>query len=167
MSLPVGSLVLTLMSCDMCECVWYGSTWSGYMPSNVVQCQSHWAVAILWLYADGHVHHWCCSKDPSTMQLLIDTTTVLQYMLSPCASLSTKTWKCMGQEVWLHAYLTQALGGGDIRKRETLDRRLCGPERQSWSYTDKKILSTLPGIKPPFLDQPAIHFASTLNELDS
>jgi len=30
------------------------------------------------LYADGHVHHWCGSKDPSTVQLLIDTTTVLQ-----------------------------------------------------------------------------------------
>ena len=28
----------------------------------------------------------------------------------------------------------------------------------------KKILSPLPGIKPPFLDQPAIHFATTLTE---
>jgi len=29
------------------------------------------------LYAYSHVHHWCGSKDPSTVQLLIDTT-VLQ-----------------------------------------------------------------------------------------
>jgi len=30
------------------------------------------------LHADDHVCHWCGSKDPSTAQLLIDTTTVLQ-----------------------------------------------------------------------------------------
>jgi len=30
------------------------------------------------LYADGHVQHWRGSKDPSTVNLLIDTTTVLQ-----------------------------------------------------------------------------------------
>jgi hypothetical protein len=29
--------------------------------------------------------------------------------------------------------------------------------------TEKKILSPLSGIKPPFLDQPAIHFASILS----
>jgi len=27
-----------------------------------------------------------------------------------------------------------------------------------------KILSLLPGIKPPFIDKPAIHFATTLTE---
>jgi hypothetical protein len=29
--------------------------------------------------------------------------------------------------------------------------------------TEKKNLSPLSGIKPPFLDQPAIHFANILN----
>jgi len=48
-------------------------------------CQSHSQLKQLCanelcnrLYADGHVHHWCGSKDPSRMQSLIDTTTVLQ-----------------------------------------------------------------------------------------
>ena len=30
------------------------------------------------LFTSGHVRHWRGSKDPSTVQLLIDTTTVLQ-----------------------------------------------------------------------------------------
>jgi len=42
-----------------------------------------------------------------------------------------------------------------------------GPERQFWSYRENKILSPLPGIKPQFLDQPAIHFATTPTELVS
>jgi hypothetical protein len=35
------------------------------------------------------------------------------------------------------------------------------------SFGEKKILSPLSRIKPPFLDQPAIHFATTLTELVS
>jgi hypothetical protein len=74
-----------------------------------------------------------------------------------------------GQEVWLHAYLTLAPGGGEIRKKEIgpkcwLDKSLGGPERQSWSYTDKKILSPFPRIKPPLLYQPAIHSVTTLSQ---
>jgi hypothetical protein len=48
------------------------------------------------LYADSPVHHWCCSEDPSTVQLLIDTTAVLQYILSLCASLSTHNENILG-----------------------------------------------------------------------
>jgi len=39
------------------------------------------------LYADGHVQHWCGSKDQSTVQLFIDTT-VLQERLNPSVALS-------------------------------------------------------------------------------
>jgi len=79
MSLPVGSPVLTVMSgCDMdllavgnclqmrCN-VNHTVRWSNYMPSS--QCSK--------LYADGHVPQWCGSKDPSRVQLFMDTT-VLQ-----------------------------------------------------------------------------------------
>jgi prepilin-type processing-associated H-X9-DG protein len=41
------------------------------------------------LYADGHVQHWRDSKIPCKVQLLIDTTTVLQEGLSPRAAHST------------------------------------------------------------------------------
>jgi len=79
MSLPGGSPVLTLMSgCDMdllgvgncsqmrCN-VNHTVSWSNSVPTSL--CNR--------LYADGHVQHWCGSKHPSTVQLLIDTT-VLQ-----------------------------------------------------------------------------------------
>jgi len=53
------------------------------MPLNEVQCQSHSEPKQLFptnlcnrLYADGHVCHWCGSKDPSTVQLLIVSTNV-------------------------------------------------------------------------------------------
>ena len=55
------------------------------LPSNEVQCQSYSEMKQLCvskpvqqIIADGQVHHWCGSKDPSTVQLLRDTTTVLQ-----------------------------------------------------------------------------------------
>jgi hypothetical protein len=38
--------------------------------------------------------------------------------------------------------------GEGKRPKYSLDRRLGGPERQSSSYIDKKILSASPGIKP-------------------
>ena len=44
---------------------------------------------------------------------------------------------------------------------------LGGTERQFWSYRKKELLSPLSRIKPPFFDQPAIHFDTTLIELAS
>jgi len=79
MSLPVGSPVLTLMSgcdtdllgvvnCPQMRCNFnHTVSWSNSVSTSL--CNR--------LYADGHVHYWCGSKDPSTVQLLIDTT-VLQ-----------------------------------------------------------------------------------------
>jgi len=80
MSLPGGSPVLTLMS---------GSDMDILGVSNCPQMRWNFNHTVSWsnsvptslcnrLYADGHVHHWCGSEDPSTVQLLIDTTTVLQ-----------------------------------------------------------------------------------------
>jgi len=76
MSLHAGSPVLTLMSaCDMdllgvgkypqmrCN-VNHTVRWSNSVPT--ILCNR--------LYADGHVPHWFGSKEPSTVQLLIDTT---------------------------------------------------------------------------------------------
>jgi len=80
MSQPGESRVLTLISgCDMdllgvrnfpqlrCN-VNQTVKWSSSVPMSL--CNR--------LYADGHIHHCCGSKDPSTVQLLTDTTTVLQ-----------------------------------------------------------------------------------------
>jgi hypothetical protein len=79
MSLPVGSAVLTVMGgCDM-ELLGVGNcpqmrcnvnhtvSWSNSVPT--ILCNR--------LHTYGHVQHWCGSKDPSTVQLLTDTT-VLQ-----------------------------------------------------------------------------------------
>jgi len=80
MSLPGGSPVLKLMSerdmdvlgvgnCPQMRCnVNHTVSGSNSVPTSL--CNR--------LYAVGHVQHWCTSKDPSTVQLLIDTTTVLQ-----------------------------------------------------------------------------------------
>ena len=69
MSLPGGNPVRTPMSgCDM-DLIGVG---------NCPQMRCKPTSLYNRLYADGHVHHWCGSKDPSTVQLLIDTTTVLQ-----------------------------------------------------------------------------------------
>jgi len=84
MSVPGRSTVLThttdfISGCDMdligvgncpqmrCN-VNYTVRWSNSVPTSLCDI----------LYTDGHVCHWCGSKDPSTAQLFIDTTTVLQ-----------------------------------------------------------------------------------------
>jgi hypothetical protein len=79
MSLPVGSAVLTVMSgCDT-DLLGVGNCLQ--MRCNVNHSELKQLVITSLcnrLYADGCVHHWCGSKDPCTVQLLTDTTTVLQ-----------------------------------------------------------------------------------------
>jgi len=92
------------------------------------------------LYADGHVQHWCGSKDQSTVQLFIDTTTVLHERLNPSVALSITPYLLPPpyvymevQEVWFHPYLTLASGGCDIRNRET------GPRtHQTWGWVGQR-----------------------------
>jgi len=80
------------------ECVWYGTFRLGTFTQ--MRCNANYRVS--WcnyvatslcnkLYAGGHVHYCCGSRDPSTVQLLIDTTTVLHEKISPSASLGTTT----------------------------------------------------------------------------
>jgi hypothetical protein len=76
----------------------------------------------------------------------------------------------------LYAYLTVAQGGGEwfasdsgnIRKGET-DRSTDwtggrAGHRGSVGATEKRNSLSLTQVKPPSLDQPAIHFASTLSQ---
>jgi hypothetical protein len=148
--------ILEVGNCPQMRCnVNRTVSWSNSVPTSL--CNK--------LYADGHVQHWCGSKGPSTVQLLIDTT-VLQERVSLSASLSSSPWKHMGAGGMIpHRFKPGTRWRWHEegnRLKYWLDRRLGGPEMQSWSYSDKKILSHLPRIKPPFLDQPATDFASTL-----
>ena len=90
MSLTVGSPVLTLMSgCDM-DLLGVGN-WR-QMMRNVIHrmINNQFCSTSLCnrLYADGHVSHWCGSKNPRTVELLIDNKCIA-LRLSPCASFST------------------------------------------------------------------------------
>jgi len=79
MSLPVGSPVLTYCSgCNMDLLAVGDFPQMGCNVNNSELEQLCGNELCNRLYADGHVHHWCGSEDPSTVQLLIDTTTVLQ-----------------------------------------------------------------------------------------
>jgi prepilin-type processing-associated H-X9-DG protein len=72
MSVPVGSPVLTIMSgCDM-DLLQVGNCPQMRCNINHPVSGSNSVPTTLYntLYADGHVHHRCGSKDPSTVQLL-------------------------------------------------------------------------------------------------
>ena len=103
------------------------------------------------LYTNGHVNQWCGCKDPSTLQLLTDTTT-LQYRLSPNASLSTTTWKHMAAGGFIPRIFNPGTRrwhfGEGKRPKYSLDRRLGGPDRQSSNYIHKKVLTASSGFKP-------------------
>jgi len=78
--------LLGVCNCPQMRCnVNLTVSWSNSVPTSL--CNT--------LYACGHVHYWCGSKDPSTVPLLIDTT-LLQYRPRPCASISPTPSKCMG-----------------------------------------------------------------------
>ena len=150
------------------EWVWYGYTWRGNCPH--IRCNvkytASWSSSVpkslcYRLYTDDHVHNWCGSKHPSTLQLLVDTRSVLQWRLSPSASLSTKTWKYMRRIPCLFNPSTRWRWHWEEGNRLTR-QELGGSKRQFWSHREKIILSPMPRIKPPFPDKPTIHFVTTL-----
>jgi len=158
MSLPAGSPVLTLMSgCDMdllgvdnypqrrCN---INHTVSGCNSVSTSLCNR--------LYADGQVQHWCGSKDPSTLQLLIGKTTVLQENLSLSASLSTTPWKHMGTGGMIPCIFNPSTRWGwryeeGNRPKYSLDWSLGWPARQSEAIEKRKFsLSCSCSINQPF-----------------